>query len=92
MSKLFLDQSSEEINTHETDLGKKQFTHETDLVSKQGSQKKMFLSYISLVCKLFPSKISLIRNTLHIRLISCGTLTDTDQIQKQKQSVCRHPN
>ena len=35
MSKLFLDQSSEEINLHETDLGKKQFLHETDLGKKQ---------------------------------------------------------
>ena len=43
------------------------------------------------MCKLFPSEINLVRNILHTRLISCGTLTDTDQIQKQKRSVSRSP-
>ena len=43
MSKLFLDQSSEEINTHETDLGKKQFTHETSKEVRISEENTSFL-------------------------------------------------
>ena len=57
MSKLFLDQSSEEINLHKTDLGKKQFLHETDLGKKKGDVSFLDQSCVETVSFLDQSRV-----------------------------------